>query len=126
MRAYTVAATAVTLGVSKKWVDNVLSHHQVPGVLQERQGIVRRVTPAGLLTLEIAASLVRALNLPIAQALETAVHLIAARGTEIQLHAALSIRISADVETITQELDTRLEKAIEISPTPRRGRPRRK
>jgi hypothetical protein len=126
MRAYTVAATAVTLGVTKKWVDNVLSHHRVPGVLQERQGIVRRVTPAGLLTLEIAASLVRALNLPIAQALETAVRLIAARGTEIQLRAALSIQISADVETITHELNTRLEKAIEISPTPRRGRPRRK
>jgi len=126
MRAYTVAATAVTLGVSKKWVDNVLSHHQVPGVLQEKQGIIRRVTPAGLLTLEIAASLVRALSLPIAQALEIAARLIAARGTEIRLPDALSIRINADVKTITHELNTRLEKAIEISPTPRRGRPRRK
>ena len=126
MRAYTVAATAVTLEVGRKWLDNVLSHHQVPGVLQERQGIVRRVTPTGLLALDITASLVRALSIPIAQALDIAAQLIAAEGTEIRITGALSIRIRADVDTMRDELNTRLERAIEISPTPRRGRPRRK
>ena len=126
MRAYTVAATAVALGVSSKWVDNVLSHHQVPGVHQARQGIARRVTPAALLTLDIALKLVRSLGLPLPQALETARRLIDAKEGGIALSGATSIQIRADVKTLTNDLNARLERAVEMSPTPRRGRPRRK
>jgi hypothetical protein len=126
VRAYTVATTAVTLGVSRKWVDNVLSHHRVPGVLQQKQGITRRITPAGLLALEIGVSLGRALAIPIAQALEIANQLIETKGSVIQLPGTPFIRVVADVEAITGELNTRLERAIEMTPNPRRGRPRRK
>lgn len=126
MRAYTVAATAVALGVSSKWVDNVLSHHQVPGVHQARQGIARRVTPAALLILDITLRLVRSLGLPLPQALETARRLIDAREGGVALSGAASIQIRADVETLTDDLNARLERAVEMSPTPRRGRPRRK
>ena len=123
MRAYTVAATAVTLGVSKKWVDNVLSHHQVHGVHQARQGILRRVTPAGLLTLEIALSLGRVLGVPIARALEISNDLIAAREGEVQLAQSPSIILRADVDAAARVLDARLERALEMTPIPRRGRP---
>jgi hypothetical protein len=126
LRAYTVATTAVTLGVSKKWVDNVLSHHRVPGVLQQKQGIARRVTPAGLLALEIGVCLGRAFAIPIAQALEIANQLMEAKGDTIQLPSIPSIRVVADIETITSELNTRLERAVEMTPNPKRGRPRRK
>ena len=126
MRAYTVATTAVALGVSPKWVDNVLSHHQVAGVQRARQGIARRVTPAALLVLDIALRLVRSLGLPLPQALETAGRLIDARESEVALSGTASIQIRADVGALTRELDVRLERAVEISPTPRRGRPRRK
>lgn len=126
MRAYTVAATAAALGVSSKWVDNVLSHHQVPGVHQARQGIARRVTPAALLILDTALRLVRSLGLPLPQALETARRLIDAREGGIALSGATSIQIRADVQTLTDDLNARLERAVEMSPTPRRGRPRRK
>jgi hypothetical protein len=126
VRAYTVATTAVTLGVSRKWVDNVLSHHQVPGVHQQKQGIARRVTPAGLLALEIGASLGRALAIPIAQALEFANQLMEAKGNVIQLPSTPSIRVVADIKAITDELNVRLERAVEMTPNPRRGRPRRK
>lgn len=126
MRAYTVTATAVTLGVSRKWLDNVLSHHRVAGVLQERQGIARQVTPAALLTLEIAVRLGRALAIPLAPALEIATHLIQTKGGEIEPSIASSIRVIADIEAITGELNARLERAVEMSPNPRRGRPRRK
>lgn len=126
MRAYTVATTAVTLGVSRKWVDNVLSHHRVPGVLQKKQGIARHVTPVGLLALEIGVSLGRALAIPIAQALEIANQLIEAKGGVVQLPSTPSIRVIADIEAITGELNTRLERAVEMTPTPRRGRPRQK
>jgi len=126
VRAYTVAATAVTLGVTRKWVDNVLSHHRVAGVHQARQGILRRVTPAGLLNLEIALSLGRTLNVPIARALDISNDLMAARGGEIQLAGPPSITLRMDVDTVERTLNARLERALEMTPVPRRGRPRYK
>jgi len=126
VRAYTVAATAVALGVNFKWVDNVLSHHQVPGVLQQRQGVTRRVTPPALLVLDVALKLVRSLALPLPRALETAHRLIAAREGGIQLPGVTSIHLRADVKALADDLSIRLERAVEISPTPRRGRPPRK
>ena len=126
MRAYTVAATAVTLGVTRKWVDNVLSHHRVDGVHQARQGILRRVTPTGLLNLEIALGLGRALGIPIARALDISNDLMAARGGEIQLRGPPLVTLRVDVAMIERALNTRLERALEMTPIPRRGRPRSK
>ncbi len=126
MRAYTVAATAVALGVNSKWVDNVLSHHHVPGVHQARQGIARRVTPVALLVLDVTLRLVRSLRIPLPQALEIARRLVDAGEGGIALSGAASIQIRADVGSLTNDLNGRLERAVEMSPTPRRGRPRRK
>jgi len=126
MRAYTVAASAFTLGVNTKWLDNVLSHHRVDGVFQQRQGISRRLTPAALLTLEIAARLGRGFAIPLRPALEIAARLIQAREEGIEAPEIPSLRIIADVDVIAGELNARLERAVEISPTPRRGRPTRK
>jgi len=126
MRAYTVAATAVTLGVTRKWVDNVLSHHRVNGVHQARQGILRRVTPSGLLNLEIALGLGRVLGIPIARALDISNDLMAARGGEIQLSGPPLITLRVDVDTMERALNARLEHALEMTPIPRRGRPRYK
>ena len=126
MRAYTVAATAVTLGVTKKWVDNVLSHHRVNGVHQARQGILRRVTPAGLLNLEIALGLGRVFGVPIARALDISNELMAARGGEIQLAGPPLITLRVDIDTLERTLNARLERALEMTPVPKRGRPRHK
>jgi hypothetical protein len=123
MPAYTIAATAVTLGVSRKWLDNVLSHHTVPGVLQTRQGIVRRVTPEGLLNLELAARLNRDLSLPLGRALSAAAQLINAEGGEVALGDKPPLRIQVDLAALRRGLNTRLERALEITPSPRRGRP---
>jgi hypothetical protein len=109
-----------------KWLDNVLSHHRVVGVFQQRQGISRRVTPTALLTLEIAARLGRAFAIPLGHALEIAAHLIQAREKGIETPEILSLRLIADVNVIAAELNARLERAVEMSPTPRRGRPKRK
>ena len=125
MRAYTVAATAIALGVSKKWVDNVLSHHRIPGVLQKRQGISRRVTPEALLRLEVVGILTTALDIPILRALNLANRLINEQGKGIELPESPHVRLSADISAIATALDSRLEQALEISPNPRRGRPHR-
>ena len=124
MRAYTVAATAVTLGVTRKWIDNVLSHHSVEGVLHAKQGIQRQVTPIGLLTLEVALGLGRSMNIPIGRALEISNRLIAAKGGEVAFSPTLKLRV--DLESISRQLDYRLERALEMTPIPKRGRPRHK
>jgi len=124
VRAYTVAATAVTLGVTRKWIDNVLSHHHVEGVLHEKQGIQRKVTPVGLLNLEIALWLGRSMNIPIGRALDISKRLIAAEGGEVTFGASLKLRV--DVEEISRQLNYRLERALEMTPIPKRGRPRHK
>ena len=124
MPAYTIAAAAVTLGVSRKWVDNVLSHHAVPGVLQTRQGIVRRVTPEGLLNLEVAIRLNRDLALPIGRALSAAAQLIESEGGEVSIGKDPPLRVQLDLGVLRRAVNTRLARALEITPTPRRGRPR--
>jgi hypothetical protein len=125
MRAYTVATTAVALGVTAKWVDNALSHHRVAGVHQARQGIARRVTPAALLVLDIALKLVRSLSLAMPQALETAQRLVDADGGGITL-PGMPVQLQADIGALANDLNVRLERAVEVTPVPRRGRPRRK
>lgn len=79
VRGYTVAAAAVTLGTSTKWIDNVLSHHKITGVTQTRQGIARKLSPHAVLILEISLELGRVLSVPLPRALALAEELAVLR-----------------------------------------------
>ena len=121
MRGYTVRAVAVTLGVPVKWVDNVLSHHRISGVSGGRQGVARRLSTHSVLTLEIALRLINAFGLPLPRALERAAHLVSARSGRLTL--ADEISLLADVDVIEGQVIDSLAQAVEIAPSPRRGRP---
>lgn len=125
MRAYTVAATAVTLKTSPKWVDNILSHHTVPGVSRARQGVMRRLTPRAVTTLEIALRIARSLALPMHRALSIAGNLIETGGSDASIQLSPTIRIVVNVDAIISETMARLDEAVEVTPVPKRGRPRR-
>ena len=114
MRAYTVAATAVTLNVPPKWVDNVLSHNHVTGVSRGRQGVARKLSYKAILNLEVALRLARALSTPLPQALEIAARL---------LKEGRGLALSMDLASIETDLAARLDHAVEVAPSPRRGRP---
>jgi len=120
VRAYTVATAAVTLGMSAKWVDNILSHHSIPGVAKSRQGIARRLTPQAILSLEITSRLSTTLSIPVARALELARELL---GQRDKLAVGKGITLILDIEAIEAEVADRLAHAVEIAPLPRRGRP---
>ena len=122
-RAYTVATAALALGVSAKWIDNILSHHQVQGVNQAKQGVARRLSFESLTILAIAILLIQDLDLPTAKAVAIATELVRSRGT-----AALTggVQIQINIEQTTTDLLQRLEHAVEIAPLPRRGRPPQK
>jgi hypothetical protein len=124
MRGYTVAASAVTLRVSAKWLDNVLSHHAVPGVQRTRQGVKRLLPPSALIQLEIALVLGRALAVPLGVAIPLAIRLHQTGG-RIDTAGLPLITITLDLPRLISALDRRLADAVESAPSPKRGRPRR-
>ena len=122
-RAYTVATAALALQVSTKWVDNILSHHEVQGVSQAKQGVARRLSVESLIVLAIALLLIQDLAVPAGNALNIASQLIESRGA-VTLPSGVQIQINID--HATRELLQRLENAVEVAPLPRRGRPPQK
>jgi hypothetical protein len=119
-RAYTVAAAALALGTSVKWLDNVLSHHRVPGVSQERQGVSRRLTVAGLLVLAMAVLLIQELGMPTPRAIALAEGLAQNEG---RYSGQQGLNLTLDLTFFRVQLLEKLEAAVEIAPIPRRGRP---
>ena len=119
-RAYTVGTVALALDVPAKWLDNILSHHRLPGIVQERQGVSRKVTLEGLLQLALALRLIQDLGIPAAGALHLAGTVADSGGNH---RTRSGIEISLDLPRLRDELEMRLANAVEIAPVPRRGRP---
>jgi hypothetical protein len=125
MRAYTVATTAVTLRVQPKWLDNVLSQNDIDGVIKRRQGVARRLTPQAVITLDLALRLTKALHAAIPAALRLAQQLRQhPEGAGIDVGEGL--RLSIDLRRLEADVTERLAQAVEIAPSPPRGRPRRR
>ena len=124
MRGYTVAAAAVTLRVSPKWLDNVLSHHSVAGVRKGRQGIKRLIAPNALLDLELALILTRSFFIPIGAALALAREIRESGGQAVREHSPFPT-ISLNLAVVRSHLDRRVGDAIEAAPDRPRGRPPR-
>jgi len=119
-RAYTIATAALALGLPAKWLDNALSHNQVRGIHQERQGVARRLTIDGLLILAIATLLIKELGVTLASALELAQGMAVSDGTHT---SAAGVKIHLDLEALKARLLEQLANAVEIAPSPKRGRP---
>jgi hypothetical protein len=122
-RAYTVATAALALHISPKWLDNILSHYHVQGVSQARQGVARRLSIESLTILAIAVLLIQDLDLPVAKALTLATRLIQSRGMTA---LPSGVQLQIDIDQTSGDLLQRLERAVEIAPLPRRGRPPQK
>jgi hypothetical protein len=119
-RAYTVATAALALDVHSKWVDNILSHHSVPGIEQQRQGVARKLSIDGLLVLGLTAFLIQELGLPTAKAIGIAEALLRNEG---RYQSPRRLSLVLDLSAFQIGLLERLENAVEIAPVPRRGRP---
>jgi hypothetical protein len=119
-RAYTVATAAVALDTTTKWLDNVLSHNTIPGVIQARQGVARRITVEGLLTLSLVLLLTAELDTTIEAAIDIARKMVAGSGT-FESPNRLTVRL--DLDAFSSKLIGQLEHAVEVAPRPRRGRP---
>jgi hypothetical protein len=124
MRQYTVAIASLAIPAPRKWTDNILSHHDIPGVIGERRGVARRISPLALLHLTLA----REVHLNLGASVHDAVA-IARSLLDDQGHAVLEcghLRVILDRSALEQALATRLRDALESAPSPRRGRPVRR
>ena len=119
-RAYTIATAALALEIPLKWLDNLLSHHKIAGVRQERQGIARRLTIEGLLVLGVIIRLNKELGIPLARTVEIAERIATASG---QYTSPDGVHIQLNLNDFQTRLLERLESAVEVAPAPRRGRP---
>ena len=121
MRGYTVVTAAVALSVDYKWLDNLLSHHLVPGVQQARQGVTRTIPLPSLRIIAIALELIAELQVPLPLALAWATRLAGPENPVTAQHIAVGVR----ADEMDVWLLERLAYAVEVAPTPRRGRPPR-
>jgi hypothetical protein len=119
-RAYTIATAALALNTSTKWLDNVLSHYTISGVSQGRQGISRRLNVHALLSLRVILTLTDELGIPTIRAIKIAETIVANEGQFVSPVVSLKV----DWATFQANLIKRLENAVEIAPSPNRGRPR--
>src|SRR5687768_3002057 len=94
MRAYTVNVVAAALGVDPRWVDNVLSTQPIDGVMRERQGVTRTISPDAILAIAIARDLATAVGASLGVALNLAAELIPSG--EYSPAPGMTIRIDLD------------------------------
>src|SRR5690348_15313538 len=120
-RHYHLEIAAFVADADPKWVDNLLSRFDVPGVEAAKQGIARRISISGIQHI----ALVRRLTIDLSIAADLAVALarkfLATDADRLQLSAMLSLDL--DLARFRREIDQRLAQAVESILPPRRGRP---
>lgn len=121
MPLYNTATAAAALGVSSKWLDNMLSHIDLDGVQSESQGVSRRLSLSSITTLSLTKDLAASLGIGQNAALWLATRILAQPNGALDLMPGL--RISLDIGALQAETVSRLGRAVEVTPTPRRGRP---
>ena len=125
LRSYSVRLVALTLDCDPKWIDNLLSHHAVPGVHRGRRGLERRLSDDAIVIIEATRMLSSELGLPLSKAIALAVAAARERGASAYGVARTSgISIALPLADIEARVRHRIVDAIEALGRIRRGRPR--
>jgi hypothetical protein len=106
--------------VDSKWIDNLLSHFDVPGVSGGKQGAARRITELGIAHIVLIRRLSSVLSVRIGDAVTRASDLLA-HGRPTGIDVGVELRI--DREVFLAEVARRIEQAAEAIVPARRGRP---
>ena len=121
MPSYNTATVASALGVTPKWLDNLLSHNDLDGLQRASQGVSRRLSFATVTILSLATELIDALGIKTPAAIELAAQLLNSSTGELIVSPRLHFRVQAD--TLRSDVLNSLARAVEIAPSPKRGRP---
>ena len=131
MPLYNTATVAAAIGASPKWLDNLLSHNKIDGVSGGRQGVGRRLSADAVRIVALSKELIEhaALSAPAAVGIaativgETSPDGRAAPANRVRLSP--SVWLELDTMALEREVSAGLAHAIEVTPRPPRGRPRR-
>jgi hypothetical protein len=121
---YDVSAVAHALDLELKQLDNLLSRNTLAGVEKKRRGLARRLTPEIAVVLRIAKELSESLGVSAGSMLRIAHDIERTSGAELRLGDFLTLRI--DREALRASTLARLDTAVELIGTRRRGRPPRR
>lgn len=120
-RHYHVDIAVFAAESDRKWVDNLLSHFDVPGVESARQGVARRVSTHGVYHIVLVRRLALAAGVSVERAVALAQQLLTTDANHVSLGHALELRIDRDA--FQREIDDRIAQAVESIVPRRRGRP---
>lgn len=120
-RLYHVDIARHAASADKKWVDNLLSHHQIPGVDSGRQGSPRRISVAGIEHIALIRLLTAELQLSAAVAVSLASRLLAISSGSLSMGHGLELRL--DVAEFRRRLHKSIDEGVESVTPARRGRP---
>jgi hypothetical protein len=123
-RFYHVDIARFACGADLKWVDNLLSHFDVPGVERTRQGSSRRLSAAGIHHIALIRTISRNLGVSTGLAVSLATRLLAEGPSKVDIEPAISLTL--DRGTFVRQIDAAIATAVESIEPARRGRPPRR
>lgn len=123
MRHYHVDVARFAAKADHKWVDNLLSHFDVPGVERARQGLSRRISADGIYHIALIRILNRDAGLSTSAAVSLAERLLSSAGHRVELAEGLDLEL--DVERLRRQVDAAITEGVESLAPARRGRPPR-
>jgi hypothetical protein len=124
MRSYDVAITALAIGAPTKWVDNLLSQHVVPDVVQLARGIPRKLPHAALIRIALVRELHVQLGMGVREALALATQLLEPGSGPV--HSRGHVRVTLDRAALERQVGERLRESLESAPAPARRRAARR
>lgn len=124
--AFSVRVAALALDAPVKWIDNVLSHYELPGVSRTTHGVARQLDDDALLALALCKMLAADLGVPLARAAALAREILSSRGSQsVRVTVAPGIVLDLALEEIERRVRARAADASEAVAHVRRGRPPR-
>jgi hypothetical protein len=120
-RAYHVGIATFVADADKKWVDNLLSHHRVPGVDYARQGLARRVSEIGIYHVALIRALTRDAGMGTALAVSLSARLLSPDVSRVPMAPGLDLQF--DRQVFERQIDLAIAEAVEAVVPARRGRP---
>jgi hypothetical protein len=122
-RDYHVDIARHAADADSKWVDNLLSHFDIPGVAGGRQGVARRVTAHGVYQVVLIRRLTLLFGMKTAKAVSMAGQLLH-DGEQSSLDSDYGIELRLDRRVFERAIDGAITEAVESVTPARRGRPR--
>lgn len=120
-RLYHVDIARHAANADGKWIDNLLSHHQIPGVDSGRQGSARRISVSGIEYIALVRLLTSELRLSVSVAAALAARLIAIDSEPLPLGSGLQLRL--DLAEFRRRVHQSIDDGVESVTPARRGRP---